>query len=93
MRDIMTYLGNGLAPRGPTALMCDNKAATQISQNEIGTKAMKHTVRRVAWLREVIANGAMRMVFLSGEVQTADIFTKPLPASRFHKLRRCFLSE
>ena len=42
MRDILNFVGMGSAPNGPTPLMCDNKAATQISQNEIGTKAMKH---------------------------------------------------
>ena len=93
MRDILTFVGSGSTPSGPTPLMCDNKAATQISQNEIGTKAMKHIVRRVAWLREVIQNNQMRMVFLSGEIQIADIFTKPLPATRFHKLRRAFIGE
>ena len=93
MQDILEFVGPDVKPRGPTALMCDNKAATQISQNEIGTKTMKHIVRRVAWLREVIASGKMRMLFLSGEEQIADIFTKPLAATRFHKLRRCFMSE
>ena len=93
IRDILNFVGKDVFPQGPSALMCDNKAATQISENEIGTKVMKHIVRRIAWLREIIKEGAMRMVFLPGDVQLADIFTKPLAATRFHNLRRCFLSE
>ena len=89
MRDILSYLG--FPPTGPTSLLCDNHAACQLSQNEIGSKGMKHITRRVAWLKEVVESGEMNMTFVSGEVQLADIFTKPLSAKRYHQLRRCLI--
>ena len=52
---------------------------------------MKHITRRVAWLKEVVESGEMNMTFVSGEVQLADIFTKPLSAKRYHQLRRCLI--
>ena len=88
-REVLTYMGKEHEPMSPTHLLCDNKAATQLSENVIGTKGMKHIIRRVAWLKEIVKSQTMKLVFVSGEVQLADIFTKPLPATRFHKLRRC----
>ena len=91
LRDVLSFIRNH-EPTGPSPLLCDNKAATQLSQNEVGTKGMKHIQRRITWLKEVIAERKMQMYFLSGERQLADIFTKPLPATRFHMLRRAMIA-
>ena len=93
MREVLTYMGPEHEPKGPTHLLCDNKAATQLSENVIGTKGMKHIIRRVAWLKEIVNNQVMKLKFVSGEVQLADIYTKPLAATRFHKLRRCLINN
>ena len=93
MREVLTYMGPEHEPKGPTHLLCDNKAATQLSENVIGTKGMKHIIRRVAWLKEIVNDQVMKLKFVSGEVQLADIYTKPLAATRFHKLRRCLINN
>jgi hypothetical protein len=93
MRDMMTHLGAAHLVSSATPLLCDNKAACQVSQNEIGCKGMSHIIRRVAWLREIIGAGSMVLRFVPGETQIADMMTKPLAATRFHKLRRCIIGD
>ena len=70
-------------------LYCDNSAACLLAEDAIDTsgKRVKHVMRRLAYLRELKKEKVLRLVFVPGENNLADIFTKPLAARRFHTLR------
>jgi hypothetical protein len=68
-------------------LMCDNTSAISVAKNLIFHKKMRHVERRHHFLRDYIEKGDIEMRYIDTERQLADIFTKPLNASRFADLR------
>ena len=68
-------------------LYCDNSAACLLAEDATSGKRVKHVMRRLAYLRELKKEKTLRLVFVQGEHNLADIFTKPLAARRFHTLR------
>jgi hypothetical protein len=68
------------------SLMCDNTSAISISKNPVLHKRMRHLERRHHFLRVHIEKGDIKMRYIDTERQLADIFTKPLDASRFTDL-------
>ena len=71
----------------PLVLYCDNSAAVQLAENALSGKRVKHAMRRLSYLRELKDRNEMSMLFVPGEDNLADIFTKPLAGPRFHELR------
>jgi hypothetical protein len=69
-------------------LMCDNTSAISVAKNPIFYKRIRHLERRHHFLRDHVENGDIEMGYIDTERQLADIFTKPLDASRFAALRR-----
>jgi hypothetical protein len=62
-----------------TTLFCDNQAALKLAQNDNYHTCTKHIDIRVHFIREVIAGGAINMVYCPTEDMMADILTKALP--------------
>jgi hypothetical protein len=69
------------------SLMCDNASAISIAKNSVFHKRMRHLKRRQHFLRDHIEKGNIEMGYIDTKRQLADIFTKPLDASRFADLR------
>jgi hypothetical protein len=67
--------------------MCDNTSAISISKNSVFHKRMRHLERRHHFLRDHVKKGDIEMRYIDTERQLADIFTKPLDASRIAALR------
>jgi hypothetical protein len=68
-------------------LMCDNTSVISVAKNPVFYKRMRHLERRQHFLRDHVEKGDIEMRYIDTERQLADIFTKPLDASRFAVLR------
>jgi hypothetical protein len=68
-------------------LMCDSSSAICIAQNPIFHWRAKHIKVRHHFLRDHVEKGNIEMKYIDTERQLADIFTKPLYATRFASLR------
>jgi hypothetical protein len=68
-------------------LMCDNTSVISVAKNLVFYKRMRHLERRQHFLRDHVEKGDIEMRYIDTERQLADIFIKPLDASRFAVLR------
>jgi hypothetical protein len=66
------------------SLMCDNTSAISVAKNSVFHKRMRHLKRRHHFLRDRVEKGDIEMRYID---ILADIFTKPLNASRFATLQ------
>ncbi|KAJ8764765.1 hypothetical protein K2173_009165 [Erythroxylum novogranatense] len=71
-----------------TEVFVDNQAAIAISHNPVFHGKTKHFNIKLFFVREVQNNGEVTLVYCRSEDQLADLFTKPLPMSRFEVLRQ-----
>jgi hypothetical protein len=68
-------------------LMCDNTSAISIAKNLVFHRRLRHHKWRHHFLRDHVEKGDTEMRYIDTERQLANIFTKPLDASRFATLR------
>ena len=54
-------------------------------------KYSRHIQQRVCWLRELVLDGSIRLAFIEGSDNTADIFTKVLGDKKFKRFRKKLL--
>jgi hypothetical protein len=69
-------------------LMCDNTNAISVAKNLVFHIRMRRLERIHHFLRDHVEKGDIEIRYIDTERQLADIFTKPLDASRFAALRR-----
>jgi hypothetical protein len=69
------------------ALMCDNSSAICLAQNLVFHGRAKYIKVRHHFLRDHVEKGDIVMKYINTERQLADIFIKPLDASRFAALQ------
>jgi hypothetical protein len=67
--------------------MCDNTIAIFVAKNLVFHKRMKHFEVKHHFLRDHVEKGDTEKRYINTERQLADIFTKPLDASRFAALQ------
>jgi hypothetical protein len=68
-------------------VMCDNTSAISVAKTPVFHKKMRYVERRHHFWRDHIEKGDIEMRYIDTERQLADIFIKPLVASRFADLR------
>jgi hypothetical protein len=68
-------------------LMCDNSSTICLAQNPVFHGRAKHIKVRHRFLRDHVEKGDIVMKYIDTEMQLADIFTKPLDATRSTSLR------
>ncbi|GKV04797.1 hypothetical protein SLEP1_g16905 [Rubroshorea leprosula] len=70
-----------------TSIYCDNNSAIKLSKNPILHGRSKHIHVRYHFLRNLVEDGTIELIYCKTEDQVADIFTKPLKVAAFSKLR------
>ena len=68
-------------------IFCDNKSSIAIGKNPVQHRRTKHTDIKYHFVREAEQNGKIKLEYCPGELQIADILTKPLTTTRFEFLR------
>ncbi|KAB2077313.1 hypothetical protein ES319_A06G092600v1 [Gossypium barbadense] len=72
---------------GPITIYVDNKSTISIAKNLVSHSRNKHIDTKYHFIREQVKNKNVELVYCRTEDQLADIFTKPLKANIFHKLK------
>jgi hypothetical protein len=87
--ELLKDVGLELAWYEPFVLYSDSKSAIAIANSKIAVvnKYSKHVERRVHWFRELVRANTMRVLFVAGTSNTADIFTKCLSKTLFLRYR------
>lgn len=78
----MGFPASGAMPTG-----VDNKAASDTAYNPENHEKMKHVERRHLFIRECIENGQIVVPYVASSENSADFFTKPVPARAFFEQR------
>ena len=81
----------GLKVELPMILEMDNKGAVDLANNWSQEGRTKHMDIRYMWLRELKEKSLIRVNWLSGKENSADLFTKNLPAEDFKRHRETFV--
>jgi hypothetical protein len=67
-------------------LMCDSSNAIYLAYNSVFHGRVKHIKVRHHFLRDHVEKGGIEMKYIDTESQLADIFIKPIDATRFASL-------
>lgn len=76
---------------GPTVVRCDNRGAVCLSENPVKHRANKHIDVRHHYVRDLVMQGQLAVVWTSSEDMVADVLTKALPRSRYEKWKGVLL--
>ncbi|XP_071683602.1 uncharacterized protein [Lolium perenne] len=83
VESILQELG---VPRQRTPILwCDNLGATYLAANPVFHARTKHIEIDFHFVRERVADGALKIRFISSEDQLADVFTKPATRQMLHR--------
>ena len=74
----------GLQVEKPMILQVDNSGAVDIANNWSVSNRTRHVDTRLHFLREMKEQGIIKTVWVSGELNAADMFTKNLPGPLFN---------
>ena len=77
----------------PILLLCDNNSAVILSNLEKDTKNLRHSKRRLMFMRQVRREGEMQFKFLSNKFMCADVGTKNLDVPSFQPQVSLFLVD
>ena len=67
---------------------CDNQGAVRLAYNAEFHQKTKHISLKYHYIREQVAEGRIEVKYVRTNDQLADIFTKPLPKSKFCEMRK-----
>ena len=84
MRNLLIEIG--FAPSGEMNLLCDNKAAIDISHNPVQHDRTKHVEVHKHFIRQNLDERIVRFPFVKSEDQLADILTKEVCGKVFNNL-------
>jgi hypothetical protein len=70
-----------------TSLWCDNQSAIKLTKDPVQHQRNKHIKLHMHFIRNLIHDQVIEVLFFPTEDQVADIFTKSLTEAKFSKLR------
>jgi len=77
LREVVREL-TGTATAAPL-IKCDNTAAIQIAHNPIDTERSRHIERRLHFVRDLLSQKSLQLVYVKSADNVADVLTKGLP--------------
>ncbi|XP_076908792.1 uncharacterized protein LOC143565815 [Bidens hawaiensis] len=86
IRKLLTEIG--YPPQDTSRIMCDNKAAIQISENPVQHDRTKHIEVDRNFIKEKLETKIISLPFVRSEDQLADILTKVVNERILHKCRQ-----
>jgi hypothetical protein len=85
LRQILSEFG--FQQQHPTSLWCDNQSAIKLAKDPVQHQRNKHIELHMHFIRKLIHDRVIEVLFFPTEDQVADIFTKSLTEAKFSKLR------
>lgn len=76
-----------------TELNMDNQSAIALMKNGILNKRSKHIDVKYRFVHDLVKSGVIKLKYCATNEQSADIFTKPLNASKFVEYRNRILTN
>ena len=71
----------------PSPLLVDNQSAIQVAKHPEHQSTMKHVHRAYHWIRDHVERNLIAVSHVPGDLNPADIFTKPLGRIKFLRFR------
>ncbi|GJX28806.1 ribonuclease H-like domain-containing protein [Tanacetum coccineum] len=81
LRELHTHLSSA------TLVYCNNVSAVYLSSNPVQHQRTKHIEIDIHFVRDLVAVGQVRVLYVPSRYQYADIFTKGLPSALFEEFR------
>src|SRR5579871_577498 len=70
-----------------TVIKTDNKGAKNLANNNMISKRSKYIDTRYYYIRDILKEGDIKLVYCTGRDNTADVFTKAISLPRFRECR------
>ena len=86
-RRVVTDIGILSAATAPVTIMNDNKSAIAIASTPAMAARSRHFNLRVHWLKQVVRDGEIRVVFVCTDANTSDALTKALSHAKLIPFR------
>ncbi|GKE20349.1 ribonuclease H-like domain-containing protein [Tanacetum coccineum] len=83
LRNLLCELHTPLS--SATLVYCDNVSVVYLSCNPVQHQHMKHIEIDMHFVRDLVADGQVRVLHVPSRYQYADIFTKELPSTLFEE--------
>jgi hypothetical protein len=84
LRQILSEFG--FQHQHPTSLWCDNQSAIKLAKDPVQHHHRKHIELHMHFIRKLIRDQVIEVLFFPTENQVANIFTKSLTEAKFSKL-------
>ena len=85
LRQILSEFG--FQHQHPTSLWCDNQSAIKLTKDPVQHQCSKHIDLHMHFIRKLIHDQAIEVLFFPIEDKVTDNFTKSLIEAKFSKLR------
>ena len=71
----------------PTPLWCDNQSAIKLAKDPVLHQHSKHIELHMHFIRNLVHDRVLEMLYFPTDDQVVDIFTKSLTEAKFFELR------
>ncbi len=85
MRYLFEEMGYDMSSTSP--LLVDNQSAMQVAKHPEHQSTMKHVHRAYHWIHDHVERDLISVSHVPGDLNPADIFTKPLGCIKFLHFR------